>query len=235
MEEVVELVGLGLLHRLGEFVFLHVLVAYEIDFLDLDLLALVHVEVHLDGVLHYGIALYLRRHLALEEALFGEVALDDVDGGLLHVLGELAPALEVRTLLDVLALTRLHAGIAPTGHARPLLNFDCQPGSVGLGAEAVYFHGNVIEELLEHQPLDHIGDFFSRHGDGAAGAYPGLGDYHLLLEIGIAFHPDTADHILLRSVVVHLHVSALGAERKHCCKHQGGNCKFAYDSHNLQI
>ena len=235
MEEVVELVGLGLLHSLGELVFLHVLVAYEVDFLDFDFLALVHVEVHLNRVLHHGVALYLSRDLALQEALLREVALDYVDCGLLHVFGELASALEVRTLLDVLAFAGLHSGIAPARHARPFLDLDCQPGGVRLCAEAVDFHGNVVEELLEHQSLHHIGNLFSRHRNGASGTYPGLGDYHLLLEIGIAFHPDTADHILLRSVVVHLHVSALGAERKHCCKHQGGNCKFAYDSHNLQI
>ena len=120
-EEVVDFVGLGFLHRAGKLEVLDVLVAYEVDVLDLYLLPLVDVEVHAYRVAYDGVLLGLRCDLAEQEALLGEIALYYVGGCLLHIFGEFAAGAQVHPLLDVLPLARRDSGEAPSGNPRTLL------------------------------------------------------------------------------------------------------------------
>ena len=214
VEEVVEFVGLGLLHRAGELVLLDVVVADEVDFLDADLLALVDGEIDADGVLDDGVALHLGLDFAEQEALLGEVALDDVGGGLLHIFGELAAAAEVEALLDVLALGGLDAAEAPARHARTLLDADDEPGGIPLRAEVVDLDGDVLEVALQIQAADHIGDVLTGNGHFHSLVQACLIDDLLLSEDRVALDRNPRDDIFLRMVVVHFDPAILRPDQR---------------------
>ena len=205
LEEVVPLVGVGVLHGLGELVFRHVLVvAGEVDVLDADLVALLHVEVHPDGAADHGILLHLRVHLDQEVALFLEITFDDVLGSALYVVGEFAARTEVQALLQVLPLTGLDAGIGPAGDPGALLDDDLEPGGVLRRAERVHDHGHVLEESLGDQALDDAGHFLARDGEFHALADAGQLQDLVLAEVLVAFHTDAAHHVGLGISVIYL-------------------------------
>src|SRR5574344_507903 len=85
-EEIVYIVGLGLLHRLRDLEFADVLVAYEVDGADLYLLPPVDCEIDTDCIVHDCILAHFSLDRALKEPFLGIEPLDDVIGGLLHVL-----------------------------------------------------------------------------------------------------------------------------------------------------
>ena len=210
VEEIVVLVGFGLLHRTGELILLDMVVADEVDFLDADLFPPVDVEVDPDGVLDHGVALHLSPDAAVQEALFRVVALDDVGGCLLHVFGELAATPEVQPLLDILALARLHAAVGPAGHARTLLDADAEPRGIAVCAQAVDLDGHVLEITLQIQAAHHVGDVVAGHGHAHPGMHPGLVDDLLLAEHHVPLDGNPCDDVFLRMVVVHFHPAFLG-------------------------
>ena len=214
------------------------LVADEVDRLDAHLLALVDGEVDADGVLDHGVTLDLGLDVAEQESLLGEVALDDVGGGLLHVLGELAAAAEAQALLDVLALTRLDAAERPAGHARALFDADLEPSGIPAGAEAVQLEGDVLEKALQVEAADYVGDVVARHGQGHALVQTRLVDDLLLAEHRIALDRNPRDDIFLRMVVVHLDSVVLrpGYGRRKQQSQKGQNPSyFHFHSINVQI
>ena len=78
MKEIVNLVGLGLLHGFGQLIFLDMVVSDEVDVLNLYLLTLVYGEIDLNGVFDYGVTLDFRADFALQETLFRKIPFDNV-------------------------------------------------------------------------------------------------------------------------------------------------------------
>ena len=189
---------MGFLHGLGEFVLRHVLVvAFEVDILDTDLVALLHVEVHPDGAADHGILLHLGVHLAQEVALFLVVTLDDVLGGALHVVGEFAAGTEVQAFLQVLPFTGLDAGIGPAGDTGTFLDDNLEPRGILRHVQRVHDHGHVLEETLRDQALDDTRHLLARNGEFHAGAEAGqLQD--------LVLRPSSRRQAILRIIIVSL-------------------------------
>ena len=210
LEQVVPLAGVGLLHGLGEFPVGHVVVAEEVDVLDADLVALLDVEVDTDGAADDGVLLDLGVHLAEEEALLLVIPLDDVDGGVLHVVGVFPARAEVQPLLQVLALAALDPGEGPAGDAREFLDDNLEPGGVAARTQRIDHEGDVLEPLLGHQALDDVGHVVARDGQFHASLQAGQLDDLVLPIIMVAFHADAADDIFLRRTVVYLNGAPSG-------------------------
>ena len=214
------------------------LVADEIDLLDANLLALVDGEIDPDGVLDDGVALDFGLHVAEQEALLREIALDDVGGSLLHVFRELAAAAQVEALLDILAFVGLDPAEGPAGHTRTLLDVDGEPGGVAGGVEAVEDDLDVLEIALQPQAADRPGDILARHLDRHAHTQAGLGDDLLGVEIGIARHGQSTDVVCSRMGIIHFDPRPLRpAQDRH--KQQGQKGQNPTNSHlhsiNVQI
>ena len=85
-EEVIPLGRVGFLHVLGQLVFFHIRISAEIDVLDADFPALVHIKVHADGTADHGILLHLGVHRYFKVALFLIIPFDDIFGSILHIV-----------------------------------------------------------------------------------------------------------------------------------------------------
>ena len=203
-EKVIPLVGVGLLHVLGEFVLRDVGVADEIDVLDTDLVAFLDVEVHPDGAADHRVLLDLRVHLAEEVSLFLVVTLDDVFGSTLHVIGEFAARTEVQTLLEIFPLAGLDAGIGPAGDSRALLDHHLEPGGVAGGVQGIHPDGHVLEITLGDQTLHHARHVLARNGDGHAFLESGQLEDLVLAEVLVAFDAHPADNVFLRIRIIYL-------------------------------
>ena len=221
VEEVVPFVALGLLHAPGELVFLHVFVAVEVDFADLDLVAAVHGEVHAYGVADNGIFLNLGLDLAVQETLFRIEAFDDVGRCFFHVGGELAAAAQAQAVLQVFLFTGLHSGEGPAGNPGTLHDANFQEDAVACRAQVVDIQGHVVEEALQGEPLHDGGHLFA--GDCNLHALLQAGQVDNLAggEVMVAFHVNAAQDIFLRAVIVYFHSPFLSQKtqrEQHCCK-----------------
>ena len=205
LEEVVPRCGVGLLHVLGKLALLDIRVAGEVDFLDVHLLAAVYGKVHAYGAADYCVLDDLGVHVHVDEAFLLVVALDDVYGGVLHVVGEFAAGPEVEPFLEVFLLSGLDSGICPAGNARALTDYNLEPCGVGLGVEGVYPNLHVLEVSLGHKALHYSGDVVS--GDGNFHALPEACELENLVftEIHVAFYADAAHSKLSGVGVVNVH------------------------------
>ena len=227
MKEVVNLAGLGLLHRLGQLELADVLrPAVEIDFTYPDLLSPVDYEIDPDGILDHGVLLDLGPHLRIHEALLLEIALDDVDGGLLDIFGELPSAAESRPFLDFLLLSALYPGIYPLGHAGTLLDLYAQPHRVPCRGKRIHLDGNVLEIPLLPEPVHDGRSLLTRNLQLHPLTQTRKLQNLVLSQIGIAFHLHAAEYIRLRMVIVHVELllPALGICRQGR-QEQKGRCK----------
>ena len=202
VEEVVPAHGLRLLHRLGQLVVGDVVVAGEVDVFHADTGALVDVELDADGALDDAVALDVHVHVHLQETLLLEIALDDVDGRALDIVGEFAAAAEMEPLVEIFLFTAADAGVVPAGHSRALGDVETEPGRVAGSAQRVDADGDVLKVALLPQTAVDGGNLVA--GKLKAHTFAKTGDLHDLvgLDILVAGHADTADDVGLRSVVV---------------------------------
>ena len=227
-EEVVYLIGFGLLHGLGHLPLGDMLGPVEIDVLDLYLGSPVHIEIYPDCILDDGVLGDLGRDLDIPEALLAVVPGDDVAGGLVDILGELASPPEGNPLLEVLPLTALHTGESVTGHPWTLLDTDDEPCAVALGTERVKFHFDILEIPLGPQAVHDGGD-----------VVPGDGHFHSLVQTGqirylgirkicVSLDPDSPDNVFLGTGIINGYVLSLHPQG---AKQQNGQDHYPISSH----
>ena len=215
MEEVVELAGLGLLHAAGEFVILEMLVADEVDVLHLDLDSPVDGEVHADSLLDYGILHHLGLDLAVQEALFSKILLDDVGGCLLDVIRELPAAAQVQTLLKIFLLAGLHSRKRPPGHPRALDDDYVEESGVAVCAQVVDFHRHILEIALKPEAPDDAGQLVARNGDFHSLLQTGELYDLVFAEVVVSLDADAADLVFDGTVIIDFYSPLLG-ERHEC-------------------
>ena len=203
-EEVIELCRLGLLHRLGQFPVGNILIADKVDGLDFDFLATVHREIHADGALDHGIPLLLGRDLALQETLLGIEPLDDIHGGLGHILGILAATTQLQALHEFLFLAALHAGKGPGRHPGTFFDDDDKPGGIALGAQAVHRDGHILKIALGPQTGHHTGNRIAGDRQFHSLLHAGKRDDSIRIHMLVSIYPDSSDNIFLWIVIIYL-------------------------------
>ena len=195
VKEVVPSLGLGLLHGAGQLEVLHVLVAAEVDVLDLDLLALVYGEIDSDGVTYYRILFNLRLHRHPGESLLLEIPGDYVAARGGDVVGEFAAAAEIEPFEKFLALAVLDAGEGPAGHPGPFLDGDAKVDGIAALRHGIGGNGYVAEISLGPQAVDDIRNVVA--GDRNAGALVQARELDNLVvaEISVALDADGGDYV----------------------------------------
>ena len=193
------------------------LVAYEVDVFDANLLAAVYRKVDADGVLDDAVFLHLCRYCGIKEALFCVVALDNVGRGFVYVFGELAAAAQVEALLEVFLLAGADAGEGPARHPRTLFDDNFEPGGISLGVEVVYLEGDVFKVALHPEAADYAVHRLSGHGELHSLLQAGELYYLLGAEVGVALYGNVS-YVVFAGVIIidfdRLVLGPQGQERK---------------------
>ena len=234
-EEVVELVRLGLLHGPGEGEVLHSIVSIEVDVLDSDLFPTVHIEDDPGSVPDHGILLGLHIDLAVQEALFGIEALDDVGGSGEHIVGAFASRTETQAVIQLLLLSFLHSREQPGRDSRALGHHNLEECGIPLGTEMVNLQGDILEISLMPEPGGHAGEFLARDSNPRALPQTGKRDDLLGTVSPVPLDCNSTNYITDRPVVIYFDRSFphFLSKGRNDCHHQEYDRKETTHSHRL--
>lgn len=124
----------------------HHLVAVDVDLVHLDLVVLIDVDVDKHAVGVGEVVVERDHHIGVAEALVVEVFLYDELCAVYHILGDLLAGLELKALLQILALTLLGAVVGDLGDTRLLAQMDGEPRLVA--RDLVDLDAHLREEAL---------------------------------------------------------------------------------------
>ena len=191
------------------------LVAYEVDILYLDLDTPVDGEIDAYGLPDYGILLDLGLYLAVQEALFGIILLNDVGRSLLDVIREFPAPAEVQPFLKILLLAGLNSRERPSGNPGPLGHHYFEKCGVSVGAYMVDFHRYIFEIALQPETAHDTGEFLA--GDRYLHPFLETGQRNnlALAEIVVSIYADAADLVFDGTVIIDFHSPLLG--KRHDC------------------
>ena len=183
-------------------------IADEIDGLDLDSRAAVHVIIHADGIADDGIFLDTRLHPDVEEALVLVVSLDDVDGRLRHVVGILASPFEVQTILKIFLFTALHSGKRPSGDSRTLFHDQFQEDGIFRCRKRIGIDGHILEIALHPQTVHDGRDVLTGNRNLHSLSETCLLQYLVIVEALVSLDGNAAHNIFAGIIVIYLYRTA---------------------------